>query len=107
MPNPFTDVTRAERWETGIPELNMDQLRAPACLGWLKREGKPADRSLGTFALTAMFNDALMSEIVKRNYRVVIRQLVRTWPELLTEVQAELTAVSGSDNRQNGSRRTA
>ena len=104
MPNPFTDVTRSERWETGIPELNMEQLRAPSALNWLKREGKPSDRTLGTFALTAMFNDALIGEIVKLNYRVVIRQLVRTWPELLTEVQAELTVVSRPDGRQNGVR---
>ena len=41
--NPFLDVTRHDRWEVGLPELNMDQLRAPKVLSWIKVEGKPGD----------------------------------------------------------------
>lgn len=59
MPNPFVDASRDDRWETGLPELNMQQLRAPAALQWLKDEAKPATMPLGTFVLSSAFNISL------------------------------------------------
>jgi alpha-D-ribose 1-methylphosphonate 5-triphosphate synthase subunit PhnI len=106
--NPFTDLTRTDRWETGLPELNMDQLRAPSALDWVRREGKPSDSTLGTFALSSMFNDCLIALIIRRQYAAVIVQLVRTWPELLTLVTEKLrgdTALTGVRTQDNGQRK--
>lgn len=86
MANPFTDERRDERWELGLPELNMQQLRAPHVLDWLRFEAKPGETPLGTYALKAMFDTALIGLIVAGKYRIVIALLVRTWPELLTGV---------------------
>jgi hypothetical protein len=100
MPNPFVDASRDDRWETGLPELSMQQLRAPAALRWLKHDAKPADVALGTFALTSMFDVTLIRLIIAKQYREVIGRLVSTWPELLTEVRDDLTVVSEADGRQ-------
>lgn len=69
----------------------MQQLRAPGVLDFLKEE-KPADTALGTLALTSLFNDRIMAACSRRQYRTVIRLVVRAWPELLTEVSRELIA---------------
>jgi hypothetical protein len=118
MPNPWTDASRDDRWEVGLPELMMQQLRAPASLRWLKEDAKPATMSLGTFALRSMFSMSLVALIVGDRHKDVIRQYVRTWPELLTAVLREegltigpagsLTVVSVADGGQrptNGSPR--
>jgi hypothetical protein len=115
MPNPFVDATREDRWEVGLPEWMMQQLRAPECLRWLKDEAKPATMPLGTFALSSMFDRSLIRLIVDARHKDVIRQYVRTWPELLTAVIREeglalgangiLTVVSDADGRQNGTKR--
>ena len=110
MPNPFTDSSRDDRWEVGLPELMMQQLRAPISLRWLKEDAKPGSMTLGTFALTSMFDRSLIALIVDDQHKEVIRQYVRTWPDLLTAVLREerlavaangvLTTVSASDNGQ-------
>jgi hypothetical protein len=89
MPNPWTDESRDDRWEIGLPELMMQQLRTPAALRWLKEDAKPATMSLGTFALRSMFNASLITLIVEDKHKDVIRRYVRTWPELLTAVLRE------------------
>jgi hypothetical protein len=111
MPNPLVDATREERWEVGLPEWMMQQLRAPSSLSWLKEDAKPASMPLGTFALSSMFGHALIALIVDARHKEVIRQYVRTWPELLTAVLREerltlsesglLTVVSEPDGRQS------
>lgn len=108
MPNPWTDASRDDRWEVGLPELNMQQLRAPVVLRWLKEEAKPGTMTLGTFALGSMFDRALIALIIGDKHKEVIRQYVRTWPELLTAVLREegltldvtgaLTIVSEADS---------
>ena len=113
--NPLVDATRGERWETGVPELNMQQLRAPEVLGWLKTEAKPSSMSLGTFVLRSMFNATLAALTLNDHHREVIRQYVRTWPDLLTAVlreagytiiaPASVTVGRTSDSRQNASGR--
>ncbi len=108
MPNPLVDESRDQRWETGVPELNMQQLRAPASLDWLRYEAKPAHIPLGTFALKAMLDTVLIAAIQASRYEEVIVQIVRSWPELLPRVQeriARLTVVSDADGRQNGARK--
>jgi hypothetical protein len=111
--NPFLDATREARWEVGLPEWMMQQLRAPDSLRWLKDEAKPATMPLGTFALASMFKAAVIGLIVDDKHKDVIRQYVRTWPELLTTVLREegltlgpggsLTVVSTPDGRQERS----
>lgn len=84
--NPFTDESRDVRWKVSLPEVNLDQLRAPASLDWLRTEGKPADRSLSTHLLKTAFDAALIAAIVAGRYDEVMRRLVTTWPELVTAV---------------------
>lgn len=110
MPNPFVDASRDDRWEIGLPEWMMQQLRAPESLRWLKEDAKPSTMPLGTFALSSMFKGAVIGLIVDDKHKEVIRQYVRTWPELLTAVLREegltlsetglLTVVSAPDGRQ-------
>lgn len=113
MPNPFVDQSRDERWQTAVSGW-LDQLRAPATLQWLKDEAKPATMSLGTFALVSMFDRSMIANIVNGRHRDVIRQYVRTWPDLLTDVMREerllpesgaaLTGVSRPGTRQGAAR---
>jgi len=88
MPNPLTEESRDVRWEAGLDELSLKQLRAPSSLDWLRHEAKPSHMTLPTFLLKSAFDAALIAMIVAGNYRGVIGQLVRTWPELLTTVSA-------------------
>lgn len=109
MPNPFVDESRDQRWETGVPELNMQQLRAPASLDWLRYDAKPAHLPLGTYVLKAALDCSLIKAILAGDYVDVIVQLVRSWPDILTRVQerlVRLTAVSGADAGQNGTRKS-
>lgn len=72
--NALTDETRDARLKLDV-EGFCATLRAPATLHRLVMELKPAGFSVGDFALTALINDLITAQIVRRDYRAIQRML--------------------------------
>lgn len=66
--NPLTDESRDARLKVAVDGL-CDTLRAPETLHRLVMLWKPADRSVGDFALKAMLDHVLIAHIMRGDYR--------------------------------------
>ena len=94
--NPLTDEKRTAQLTLSIDGF-CDQLRSPESLHRLVMIEKPATQSAGDFALVSMLNAAIMSRMVRGDYRGIYTLLVRLFG-------ADLTNVSRADERQKGVR---
>lgn len=82
--NPFTDESRDSRIKLGVAGL-ADTLRAPDSLHRLVMVEKPTTVSAGDFALKAMLDAALMSRMVRGDYRGIQRLLGTLFGPLVDE----------------------
>lgn len=102
--NPFTDESRDARIKLNVSGL-ADTLRAPESLHRLVMVEKPTTVSAGDFALKAMLDAALMSRIVRGDYRGIQRLLGTLFGELVTERPTEVTNGTSGTERHHGGKR--
>ena len=94
--NPFTDEKRSAQLTLSIAGF-CDQLRSPESLHRLVMIEKPTTSSAGDFALKAMLDEAIMTRMVRGDYRGIYVLLVSLFG-------ADLTNVSRADERQKAGR---
>jgi hypothetical protein len=87
--NPFTDETRDARLKLSI-EGFCDTLRSPESLHRLVMEYKPAQQSVGDFALKAMLDETIDALKVAGRYRDIQRLLGTLFGDVVTERRADV-----------------
>lgn len=101
--NPLTDESRDARLKVSVEGL-CDTLRAPESLHRLVMLWKPADRSVGDFALKAMLDSILMGQIVRSDYRGLQSLLGTLFGPVVTDQHLQ---VPNGTNGANGHKRSA